>query len=286
MTGLAVALMIAAGAFGPDGFAVHRRLLAEPAAAALPVARLLAAADDSWVVWHYQRSWAAAFYSPPGDDLRRMALAALAAGRAGATVERLLPGLEVPRIFLYAPTYRPGGAPAALSEPAVDVAEIYFRALVELALDRQLRQPGSWFRQLAQERAAVLMDDVPAAGRRQAYADAVAAFTAHLLSIAHEIARAAHRAEARGEDLCGLLDPPRTLFALWRQSVRSTAYRGRYLPASDRGDVPPVVAESRRGLASEDKEQILAELLQGRWTGDPVRDFAPALCPQVAGDRP
>jgi hypothetical protein len=275
VTALAGLLLIVGGACGPDGYAVHRRLLA-PAGA---FADLLAAADGSWVVWHHHRDWARAFYSPPEEDVR-----ALAVTSAGA-VERLLPGLRVPRIFLYVPTYRPGGTSstgsAALSEQAVDVAEHYFHALVELYLDRRLREPGSWFRRLAEARAAELMDEVPPAGRLPAYADAAADFAAHLLSIAHEIGRADRRAAARGTDLCGLLDPPRTLFALWRRSIRSGVYRGRYRPAFEPGAGATAAVESRRGLGEEDKRRILDELLHG-WTGDPARDFA-GLCRPPAG---
>jgi len=275
MTGLGGLLLIAAGIFGPDGFAVHRQLLAAPAVALTPaVDSLLAAADGSWVVWHRNRSWGRAFYSPPQD---RVALLAVAS--AAGPVERLLPGLELPRLFLYAPTYRPGGTVAALSEQAVDVAEYYFHALIELYLDQQLRQPRSWFRRLAEHRGAELMAEVPPASRLQAYADAAGAFAAHLLSIAHEIARADRRAGARGEDLCALLDPPRTLFELWQRSVRSGSYHGRYLRSPDPGGGSAPVSTSRRGLAEADKRQILDQLFQSRWTGDPAHDFA-HLCPR------
>lgn len=264
-------MLLAATAFGPDGFAVHRQLAK---AADLPIERLLIAADDSWVVWHQQHSWAMAFYSRPQDDV---VLLALAAGSSGA-VERLLPRLEVPRIFLYAPVYRPDRELKSFPEQAVDTAEKYFHALLELYLDRQLQQPRSWFRQLAEERAAAVMDDVPEDQRLATYADAAGAFAAHLLSIAHEIARAHRRAERRGEDLCALLEPPRTLFALWQRSIDSAIYPGMYNPPADPQGGSPAVATSRRGLASIDKQRILEVLFDDRWTGKPAHDFA-HLCP-------
>lgn len=278
MTGLGGVLAIAAAIFGPDGFAVHRRILAVPESAiAAPVDELLAVADGSWVVWHRQRSWARAFYSPPEDSVLLLAVAA-----GAGSVERLLPGLEIPRLFLHAPTYRPEGTAVGLSAQAVDVAENYYHALVELYLDHQLRQPRSWFRRLAADRAGEVMAEVPAVHRLEAYADAVSAFAAHLLSIAHEIGRADRRAAARGEDLCALLDPPRTLFGLWRRSVRSGIYRGRY-PHADDGGGSPALATSRHGLAETDKRRILDELFDGRWTGEPVEDFA-YLCQPAPGD--
>lgn len=285
MSGWGGLLLIAGWMFGPDGFAVHRQLLAAAtASASLPVDRLLAAADDSWIVWHHDRSWAPAFYSPPDQGVALLALAAAAGRRApaGGEVERLLPDLTLPRLFLYAPTYRPGGTVTDLSEQPVDVAEAYFHALLELYLDRESRRPRSWFGRLAEDRGTALMADVPPQGRRQAYADAVSAFAAHLLSIAHEIDRASRRAGERGEDLCALLDPPRTLFGLWQRSIRSGVYPGRYLSPSVAGGARSL-STSRRGLAEVDKRQILEQLFQNRWTGDPVRDFA-SLCPPVPGE--
>ena len=123
-----------------------------------------------------------------------------------------------------------------------------------------------------------MMAEVPEPQRLAAYLSAASDFGSHLLSIAHEIGRAERRARGRGEDLCALLDPPRTLFALWAASVETGAYPGRYSVPSVGGegaDGGSMVREvtTRRGLERRDKELFLAEVLGGVWTGDPAADF-------------
>ncbi len=244
--------------FGANGFLVEHQLAGVET---LPVAWLEPVADRVHVVFHAREDWAMAFYdasgatpAPAGDAL---------AGGSSA---------NGPRLTLFAPFYL---APGGLVEPSqmpVDVAEYYFHALIEAALDIERESAYAGF---MGERAVELMAEVPVTHRSSAYGSALADFGAHLLSIRNEIARLAERRAAAGGDLCGLLDQPASLFGLWRRSIDSGTYAGSYFSAGDDG--PPRWVQSRRALDRSDKDRFLAEILGVDWSGDPARDFA-AIC--------
>ena len=282
MSGLAGVLWTLAVAFGPNGYLVENQLTE---ATTLPLEIPRAAASGWWVVFHQQDAWVPAFYVPPETDVAGFGLnAAISA----APIDRLLPALQVPRLFLYAPYYREDGRLRPLSDMAIDVAESYLHALFEasLANDRRAlaRLSVAPFVTHAAHRAAELMPEVPPSQRLEAYLVAVREFVSHLLSMANEIERADRRARERQRDLCALLDPPRTLFALWQQSIRKAHYPGRYDVATEAEPAEPretLAAKewrsTRRGLEPSDKSRVLAELLAGLWTGNAARDFR-ALC--------
>lgn len=267
MTGLAGLLLSVAWMVGANGGLIARHLASSELAPSL--AKPIETAAGTWVVFHHQEPWARAFYAPPEEGFT---LAALVTDEAA--LERLLPGLEVPRIFLYAPYYRDGGGLLPLVEMAVDVAEAYFNALLVATLDRELWRDGSTYRRAILERAEAVMAEAPEPQRVEVYLGALSDFGSHLLSVANEIARADRRARARGRDLCGLLDPPLTLFALWRQSIRDISYRGRYRTPPDLEGGAVRWLTTRRGLEPLDKALFLEEVLGGAWTGEPARDFA------------
>lgn len=276
VTGLAGVLLAIAAAIGPNGHLVEAQLAD---AGGLPVDVLRRPAGGWWVVFHHQRDWAPAFYSEPDADI---AVLGAAAAASGTPIHRLLPGLGLPRLFLYAPHYLEGGRLRRLEAMAVDVAEGYFHALLEAALNAPEARGDSGildFRRAAGRRADELMAEVPAGQRLDAYLSAVRDFASHLLSIANEVRRADRRSRERGSDLCAFLDPPRTLFALWERSLRETVYRGRYRATPETGTAGnPAWRTTRRGLEAVDKARVLTELLGGRWRGDAARDF-PGLCP-------
>ncbi len=269
MSGFAGLVLSLVWALAPDGYLLARQLEGSELAPAL--VRLRPAAAGSWLVFHRRPSWAMAFYSPPEADLGSVERVA---EQALLEPERLLPGFELPRIFLFAPYYGTRGELADLAAVSIDVAENVYHVLLEAYLDRELRDPASAYLGLARQRAAAVMAEVPELQRLAAYLAAAGDFGSHLLSVAHEIARAERRARARGEDLCALLDPPRTLFGLWAASVERLSYRGRYtvLSAGEEG-VGGRQVTTRRGLEQRDKELFLEHVLGGVWTGDPVVDF-------------
>ena len=277
MTGLAGLLLHAFWFFAPDGYLLARQLDGSPVAPAL--AKLSPAIESSWIVFHRRPDWAMAFYSPPEADLAMMELLA---AEVLVEPERLLPRLRLPRIFLYAPYYSFGAASStgdlvAVESMALDVAESYFHALLEAFLDREARHPESLYLAAARGRAGSVMSEVPEPQRLAAYLSAATDFASHLLSIAHEIDRAERRARSRGKDLCALLDPPRTLFALWAASVSTASYPGRYtVLSSGEGDGGGGIVRqmtTRGGLERRDKELVLEEVFSGHWTGDVGRDF-------------
>lgn len=253
---------------GPDGGTLEPALRA--AEKTLPVAPLIAELPRLWLVMHRRDDWPMAFYSSPGATVAGPAAALAAAGDGS----RLLPGLRLPRLFLYAPYYRPGDDPGrAIAEMPIDVADYFFRALIDARLERALAADAE--AAVYRARAGRVMAEVPAPQRLDAFREAVAAFAANALSVANEIARSHRRRRARGGDLCRLLDHPRTLFASWRErTFGDGGFPGLYRRSGGGG-----VAFTRRSLGHDDKAWAIRSVLGGAWTGDPRHDFA-ALCPQ------
>ncbi len=240
---LAEVILAFAWVFGANGFLIERQLGSSDV---LPAAWLEPVAEHVRVVFHGREDWAMAFYDE--DD---------------------------PRVALFAPYYLAPDGLVAASRMPVDVAEYYFHALIEAALDLG-SGPGSagWL----DERATELLSEVPPAHRREAYVSALADFGAHLLAMRNEIARVAGRQAAAGRDVCRHLDQPASLFGLWRRSIAGGAYAGSFFTAGDGG--PPRWVQTRQSLERSDKDRFLAEILGVAWTGDPRRDFE-AICPDL-----
>ena len=245
--------------FGANGFLIERQLTGVEA---LPSAWLGPVTEHTRIAFHDREDWAMAFYVSAGH-----------ASGATATED------AAPRLALFAPYYlAPGGLVAASGMP-VDVAEYYFHALIEAALDLRVSlaplrgdiERDSAYAGWIGKRAAALMTGTPEAHRRAAYTSALADFGAHLLSMRNEIARLAERQAAAGRDLCRLLDQPASLFGLWRRSLEDGRYPGEYF-ASEAGS-PPRWVTSRQALERSDKDRFLAEVLGVTWTGEPRDDF-------------
>ncbi len=256
-------LVALAWTYGANGFLLERQL---GGSVSLPSAWVEPVAASARVVFHDRREWAMAFYLPAG-------VAAAGVPAAGVPAAG-----EVPRLYLYAPYYlAPDGLPPAPRMP-VDVAEYYFHALLEAALDLRIAAEPAWAA-AADRRAAELMSEVPEIERRSVYLAALGDFGAHVLSIANEIDRAARRQRAAGRDVCPQIELPGPLFGLWARSFGDAPYRGRYRAPGGAG--APRWTRSRRGLERRDKEVLVRQVLRVAWSGDPARDFA-ALCPGAA----
>ena len=270
MDGLAELLLTVAWAIGPNGQAVHAQLDDPALRQTVPVAALADTTPDLWVVYHEVDGWPMAFFTPAGTS--RPALPAL--GPVEAAAPRLLPGLAVPRLYLYRDYYRaPASAtPAPVGAMPLDVAEYYFHALLDAWLDPTSGRAGGGFREDLARRSEVLMASVPADQRQDAYRAALADFGAHLLSTALEIRRSLERRRRAGKDPCGALDRPGTLYALWPRIFDESPFPGLYRAPT--GEWTRTVAILERA----DKERLAAEVLDIPWTGDLRRDLGLA-CP-------
>ncbi len=261
MISVAEAILAFAWVFGVNGFLIERQLTDVEA---LPIAWLEPVTDHASITFHAREDWAMAFY------VAGHASGATSGRASGATPA---PG---PRLVLYAPYYlAPGGLPTVSGMP-VDVAEYYFHALIEAALD--LDPDETSYAGRLDERAAELMTDVPPAHRLPAYTSALADFGAHLLAVRNEISRLAERQAAVGRDLCRHLDQPASLFGLWHRSIAGGTYAGSYFVPD--GDGLPHWAQSRQALERSDKDRFLEELFGVVWSGDPKQDFA-VVCPNL-----
>jgi len=213
-----------------------------------------------------------AFYLPPqrlaaadaGQGTPDLGLALLRT----AGVERLLPALEVPRIFLYAPYYRRGAGLAAIRDMTLDVAEYLFHALLEAYLDAATPDHEATF----SGRAAATLSDVPQEHRREAYLAALADFGSHLLSLTLEIERTLERQRRLGKDVCRAVRHPGTLFAKWPRLFAEEPFRGHY----ESGGRSVLATGS---IERRDKEILVRGILRGRWTGDVREDFG-LDCPE------
>ncbi len=247
--------------FGANGFMIERQLTGVDT---LPVAWLAPVARRTDISFHSRPDWAMAYYRPSEP--------AVSEARAGETGFR---DARRSRLALYAPYYLAPDGLVRVSGMPVDVAEYYFHALIEAALDHDRDSTyGEWMT----ARATELLAGVPEVHRRSAYAAAVADFGAHLLSIRNEISRLAERRKSDGGDLCRLLDQPASLFGLWRRSVEDGAYAGGYFAAEGAGSTRWIT--TRQALERADKERFLAEIFGVAWSGDPRRDFR-AICPSL-----
>ncbi len=256
-----------AWAFGANGFLIERQLAGIED---LPLAWAAPLADHANIVFHAREDWSMAFYLPAVAD---------PVSPADVPQER---EQGEPRLVLFAPYYLAPDGLVDISRMPVDVAEYYFHALAEAALDLEiggaLHRRGAGKAPYAvylKQRAAELMIDVPQTHRLAAYTSALADFGAHLLAIRNETWRAARRQTAAGSDICRHLEQPASLFGLWRRSLAGGSYTGGYY-ASNGGS--PRWLRSRQMLDRSDKDRFLAELFGVAWSGDPEQDFE-AMCP-------
>jgi len=243
--GAAGALLLTALAIGPNGHLLLPSLAPAVVRAGLPADAFLPLTPRLWVVYHDRRELPMAFYLPAADEPADLSLHLFAAGG-----ERVLPGLRVPRLFLYAPYFRP--AAPALDMP-LDVAQYFFGALLEALLD--LAPPAD-------------LDERTAGRDREGYVSALAAFGSHALSVAVELRRSLARLRSAGKDPCAVVDHPATLFGLWRRVFTTEEYRGQVrAPGQPRQWVlgPP--------LTEDDKAYFVDRVFGGFWTGDARRDF-------------
>lgn len=222
--------------------AVDRRLL--PIEALYEISR-----EPLYLVFHQEKEWRRAFY--------------LGAGMPALPAERSLPGLEVPRLYLYRPLFLVGGRLPDFSGLAVDTSSGYFEALLERQFERRLAKPE--FAARAKARADQLFAEVAEERRLGVYGSTLAEFGGHLMSIANELARA----KRRGVDICPR-EKSLPLLDHWRRAFEETPFAGSHTPA---GSFEPLL--TRAVLAREDKLFGAAELLgRARWKGDPVADLA------------
>jgi len=264
---LASIVLAAVLATGPNGATVTHALKRPELRRTLPVDVLAADARRLFVVYHELPDAPMAFYLPPqrlaaaGDARGAPDLGLILLSKTGG-VERLLPALEVPRIFLYAPYYRRGTGLTAIREMTLDVAEYLFHTLLEAYLDAVAPAYEPTF----SDRAAATLGDVPEEHRRRAYLAALADFGSHLLSLALELERAVERQHTAGKDVCRAVRHPGTLFAKWPRLFREEPFRGHY--ESGGREVLATGSIGRR-----DKEILVRDVLGGRWTGDVRQDF-------------
>ena len=245
MISVAEVILAFAWVFGANGFLIEQQLNDIDV---LPIAWLEPVAANTRIVFHAHEDWAIAFYLPA------------VTGDGGASAEA-----GNSRLALFAPYYLAPDGLVAPSQMPVDVAEYYFHALIEAALDGAHRDSAyaGWL----EGRSAELLVDVPQAHQLSAYLSALADFGAHLLAVRNEVARAAERQAVSGRDVCRQLDRSASLFGLWQRSITDGTYAGGYFLPEGRW------VRSRQALERSDKDRFLAEFLDVSWSGDPARDF-------------
>ena len=290
MTGPAAVLVALFLSLGPNGHLLHPVLTADSARAALPTAPLVDVLPSLWLVPHDQEALAMAFYAPRGGaGSPSMQEAERLAALLGAELpERLLPGLNIPRVFVYAPYYFVddgiGGRLKSIESMPLDVSEYLFNALWEAWLDLALDSTEPDYAAHLAERAEDLMISAPPDQRREAYLSALGDFASHAFSVAGELRRVLARARARGRDPCPAIDLPTTLYGLWPKIFTDHGYvGGYYAPHSGARDTSaPWTSKqwitTRESLAEEDKKLFTDAVWDGFWTGDVRRDFA-LTCP-------
>lgn len=277
MTGIGALLCLVFSGLGPDGLLLSRDLLQMEGPLALPLTTLARTAEELWLVPHEEADWSRAFFTPPESALYFALL-----GRT----ERLLGGLEVPRLFVHSSYARDGPEGGyALANMAVDSAEYLLNALVEAHLAREMTREGSPYRQVVERRVGELLPQVPPEYRVEAYLAATADFGAHILSIAHEVNRAARRAKALEKDPCALLERHVPLLSLWETGFERARFTGRYARPVATSEKPGTTrrpgaiqwVETRQSLERLDKELFVRHMLGGVWQGKAEHDFA-RLC--------
>lgn len=251
MTTLAGALFYLVLKLGPNGGLIYDQLAHRDRIDRhfLPIEALYEISREPiYLVFHEERSWQKAFYLPASSP-------ALPAPRS-------LPGLAVPRLYLYRPYYAVGGRLVELENLAVDTASAYYGALLERQFERKLAKKA--FAARATQRASKLYQEVPKEQRLEVYGRTLAEFAGHLMSIASEIARA----KRRGIVVCA---PAASLPLLehWRRAFSNPGFVGTW---SQEGSFEPILTQN--ALTSEDKTLAILELLQRpRWKGDPHADL-------------
>lgn len=221
--------------------AIDRRLV--------PVAWLREDDLRLWLVFHQERDWPRAFFAAGG-----------AVPSTSGSPQRSLPGLRLPRLYLYAPSFRaPDGGLKPFAQLAVDQSNALFEAYATAHWSQRRRQPA-----LAAEVARLSADlgQGPLAERSAALEETVLEFVAHLVALSNELARA----ERRGIDLCR--EPELPLVRWWRQSFAAMDFPILWTDAQGAEHQYPLGAEARRWAAKT--------LLGRPWQGDPGLDLA--LC--------
>jgi hypothetical protein len=255
VSALASALLFVFLKVGPNQFLVYDQLARRDAVDRhfLPIEGIYEVGKEPlWLVFHQQKDWNKAFYLPKGS-------AALAG-------ERSLPGLDLPRLYLYRPYYLKQGRLPDFKDLAVDTGSAYFTATMEKRAEKKM--VDAKVRAQAEKRADLVFPEVPVGQRVEVYGASLAEFAGHLMSIANEISRA----KRRGIDLCPKAKEA-PLLRHWRNAFGPSQFFGLYTPE---GSFETVATE--RSLELEDK-LLAAKVLLGRsrWKGDPVADLQVCL---------
>lgn len=221
--------------------AIDRRLV--------PVTWLREGDRRLWLVFHQERNWPRAFFTEGG-----------AIPSTSGSPERSLPGLRLPRLYFYAPSFRaPDGGLKPFAELAVDQSNALFEAYATAHWAARRRQQA-----LAAEvaRLASGLGNAPLVERTAALEETLLEFAAHLVALSNELARA----ERRGLDLCR--EPELPLVRWWRHSFGAMDFP--ILWTDSKG------AEHRYPLGAEARRWAAKTLLGRPWQGDPRLDLA--LC--------
>lgn len=242
----------------------------------VPVEWLADTPSSLWLVFHRRGDWVMAAYLPSDAEEMRWARAFPEVARS--QFDRLLPGLDVPRLFLRESVYRRGvGGGESLVEIEslpVDSSEILFNALLDAHVDLAARRGEAWTAELG-ARGRDLMAGVPEEYREEAFRNAVLDFGSHVLSLASEIARQSGRHPP--DKLCALLDPPRVLFRSWQRAFGDGQFPGRWQrPADPSAGIarPGETVTTRQILRAEDKRWVARTILGADWSGEPTDDYA------------
>ncbi len=290
---------VATQAAGPDLLQDLLRRAAEPPAA-LPLDFARSLGSRLALVWHqnpgapmaYALPWAAISSSDAAADQRKDGSPNI---RQPADFAPLPEGSSHPgSLFLHVSYLGSNGRMRPFRDLPVDAAEQLLHALLDVYLaglwPPSQAAPLDGVGQSLQQRAEILLPDLPAWAQREAYLAALGDFGAHILSIANEVERLFAR---RGSRLCAAVDLRHTLFGLWTRSFRDGRYAGRYYqPAATRaGDPEP--PESPAGgpslpttgywveaapLTPDDKRLVVEAILGAAWQGDARADLAARHC--------
>ncbi len=289
MIGIAIWAFSFWWAFGPNDY--HLTTLLHEADVLehrlLPLDELANSVSPLWIVAHGRSEWPPFLFVDEQDWDRQTGLGFLFG------TERLLPNLMAPRLFV-SRKYLVGGELARgfrrLEPLAIDESNALFRALMEIHLSRVAdRRPS--IANFVEQRSHELMTEVPEGARRAAYLHAQADYSAHLLSVGHEIGR--HQRRKKSGALCGLLGHPGTLFGFWHRAVTAGSYPGLYFRSAESGARSTQMLHLTRGdwrmtqasLEAQDKSWMANAILGTGWSGDPTEDFV-ILCEPSAREEP
>lgn len=274
-----VALLIALGL----ALAPSPRLGAELAEIAeaqdhLPLAFVSEVAARLDVVLHDRRGGMAMAYYAPALPSPAAISDAASEGEVAAPGATAGPGtstsLTPPRLVLYEPYYRRAdGSLRPLLEMTPDVVEYLSHALVLAYLHLEVIESEGEYGAMLERRAAERYPELEPDDALGLVVTALASFGSHVLSLGNEIERL-HRRRPEA-DLCGLLRARKLHFASWARAFEEEEYFG--VAAEPGGGSVP-----RRALSVEDKQLFVKNVLEGRWSGDPDRDFGSRLCAGAA----